>query len=152
LGRAVRRLDDIDPVQHPGEPSSVATTFDGYPMAKAGQASRALTLAFVSAGFGALAGVVMITLLSGWVANFALRFSSPEYFAVYFLAFASFISMGAQSPFKTLVSMMLGFALASVGMDTVSGNLRLTFDIPELIKGVLPDRGHGPVRHRRAAC
>jgi putative tricarboxylic transport membrane protein len=120
----------------PGEPSSVATTFDGYPMAKAGQASRALTLAFVSAGLGALAGVVMITLLSSWVAQFALRFSSPEYFAVYFLAFASFISMGAQAPFKTLVSMMIGFALASVGMDTVSGNLRLTFDIPELIKGV----------------
>jgi putative tricarboxylic transport membrane protein len=120
----------------PGEPSSVATTFDGYPMAKKGEASRALTLAFVSAGLGALAGVVMITLLSGWVANFALRFSSPEYFAVYFLAFASFISMGAQSPFKTLVSMMIGFALASVGMDTISGNLRLTFDIPELIKGV----------------
>jgi TctA family transporter len=120
----------------PGEPSSVATTFDGYPMAKRGEASRALTLAFVSAGIGALAGVVMITLLSGWVANFALRFSSPEYFAVYVLAFASFISMGAQSPFKTLVSMMIGFAFASVGMDTISGNLRLTFDIPELIKGV----------------
>ncbi|RJT28290.1 tripartite tricarboxylate transporter permease [Mesorhizobium waimense] len=120
----------------PGEPSSVATTFDGYPMAKAGQASRALTLAFVSAGIGALAGVVMITLLSGWVANFALRFSSPEYFAVYFLAFASFISMGSSAPSKTLVSMMLGFALASVGMDTISGNLRLTFDIPELIKGI----------------
>lgn len=62
----------------PGEPSSVATTFDGYPMAKAGQASRALTLAFVSAGIGALAGVVMITLLSGWVANFALRFPRPN--------------------------------------------------------------------------
>ena len=120
----------------PGEPSSVATTFDGYPMAKKGEASRALTLAFVSAGLGALAGVVMITLLSGWVANFALRFSSPEYFAVYFLAFASFISMGSQSPFKTLVSMMIGFALASVGMDTISGSLRLTFNIPELIKGV----------------
>lgn len=120
----------------PGEPSSVATTFDGYPMARQGQASRALTLAFVSAGIGALAGVVMITLISGWVANFALRFSSPEYFAVYFLAFASFISMGAQAPFKTLVSMMIGFALASVGMDTISGNLRLTFDIAALIKGV----------------
>src|SRR6187402_3338410 len=120
----------------PGEPSSVATTFDGHPMARQGRATEALSFAFLSAGFGALAGVILITLLSGWVAKFALRFSSPEYFAVYFLAFASFISMGAQSPFKTLVSMMLGFALASVGMDTISGNLRLTFDIPELIKGV----------------
>jgi TctA family transporter len=120
----------------PGEPSSVATTFDGYPMAKNGQASRALTLAFVSAGLGALAGVVMITLLSGWVASFAMRFSPPEYFAVYFVAFSSFISMGAQSPFKTMVSMMLGFALATVGMDTISGNLRLTFDFPVLMKGI----------------
>ncbi|HEY9346393.1 MAG TPA: tripartite tricarboxylate transporter permease [Inquilinus sp.] len=120
----------------PGEPSSVATTFDGYPMARAGQAARALTLAFLSAGFGALAGVVVITLLSGWVAQFALRFSSPEFFAVYFLAFASFVGMGSGSPVKTVVSMMLGFAFATVGMDTVSGNLRLTFGLADLIKGI----------------
>ncbi|WP_064708336.1 tripartite tricarboxylate transporter permease [Rhizobium bangladeshense] len=120
----------------PGEPSSVATTFDGYPMARSGQATRALTLAFVSAGIGAIAGVIMITLLSGWVARFALQFSSPEFFAVYFLAFASFIGMGANAPAKTLVSMMLGFALATVGMDTISGGLRLTFSVPDLIKGV----------------
>ncbi|MGL4967487.1 MAG: tripartite tricarboxylate transporter permease [Inquilinus sp.] len=120
----------------PGEPSSVATTFDGYPMARAGQAARALTLAFLSAGFGALAGVVVITLLSGWVAQFALRFSSPEFFAVYFLAFASFVGMGSGSPVKTVVSMMLGFAFATVGMDTVSGNLRLTFGLSDLIKGI----------------
>ncbi|WEX08730.1 tripartite tricarboxylate transporter permease [Chelativorans sp. AA-79] len=120
----------------PGEPSSVATTFDGYPMARDGHATRALTLAFVSAGIGAISGVVMITLLSGWVARFALQFSSPEFFAVYFLAFASFIGMGASAPAKTLVSMMMGFAFASVGMDTISGGLRLTFDIPDLIKGV----------------
>src|SRR6476659_2229607 len=56
----------------PGEPSSVATTFDGYPMAQRGSAGRALTLAFSSAGFGALAGVVVITLLSGWMARFAI--------------------------------------------------------------------------------
>jgi len=120
----------------PGEPSSVATTFDGYPMARKGQATRALTLAFVSAGIGALAGVVMITLLSTWVARFALQFSSPEFFGVYFLAFASFIGMGTNPPAKTLVMMMLGFALATIGMDTISGGLRLTFGIPELIKGV----------------
>jgi putative tricarboxylic transport membrane protein len=120
----------------PGEPSSVATTFDGYPMARNGQATRALTLAFMSAGIGALAGVVMITLLSSWVARFALQFSSPEFFAVYFLAFASFIGMSSNAPAKTLVMMMLGFAFATVGMDTISGGLRLTFGIPDLIKGV----------------
>src|SRR6188472_3907617 len=65
----------------PGEPSSVATTFDGYPMAQRGAAGRALTLAFASAGFGALAGVVVITLLSGWMARFAIQFGPAEFFA-----------------------------------------------------------------------
>jgi putative tricarboxylic transport membrane protein len=120
----------------PGEPSSVATTFDGYPMARQGKAAEALTLAFLSAGFGALVGVILITILSSWVASFALRFGAPEYFAVYFLAFASFVGLGGASPFKTLVSMGLGFAFASVGMDTISGSLRLTFGFNELLGGV----------------
>jgi putative tricarboxylic transport membrane protein len=120
----------------PGEPSSVATTFDGYPMAKQGRATQALTLAFLSAGFGALVGVILITILSSWVANFALRFSSPEYFAVYFLAFASFVGLGGNSPFKTIASMGLGFAFATVGMDTISGSLRLTFGFTELLAGI----------------
>ena len=120
----------------PGEPSSVATTFDGYPMAQQGHATHAQTLAFTSAGTGALFGVVVITLLSGWVTQFALKFSSPEYFAVYLLTFCSFIGMGNASPFKTIVSMMLGFAFASVGMDTISGSMRLTFGFSELVKGI----------------
>ncbi|MFG1423249.1 tripartite tricarboxylate transporter permease [Roseixanthobacter liquoris] len=120
----------------PGEPSSVATTFDGYPMARNGQAARALTLAFSSAGIGALTGVIVITLLSGWVANFALRFGAAEYFAVYFMAFASFIGMSGGSPFRSLVSMMMGFACATIGMDTISGASRLTFEMDELIGGI----------------
>src|SRR5436190_4065339 len=120
----------------PGEPSSVATTFDGYPLAKSGHATQALTLAFLSAGLGALIGVILITFLSTWVANFALRFSSPEYFAVYFLAFASFVGLGGAPPLKTIVSMMLGFGFAAVRMDTISGSLRLTFGINELLGGI----------------
>ncbi len=120
----------------PGEPSSVATTFDGHPMAKQGRAAEALAYAFLSAAFGALFGVILITLLSGVAAKFAHQFSSPEYFAVYLLAFASFVGLGGASPFKTVVSAGIGFALAAIGMDTISGSLRLTWDIPELIKGV----------------
>ena len=120
----------------PGEPSSVATTFDGYPMARNGQATEALTFAFMSAGIGALVGVILITVLSTWVAKFAMRFSPAEYFAVYLLAFASFVGFGTASPFKTLVSMMVGFAFAAIGMDTVSGSMRLTYGIDELARGV----------------
>src|SRR5579871_4593861 len=86
----------------PGEPSSVATTFDGYPMAQQGRAAEALTTAFLSAGFGALCGVLLITFLSVWVAQFALRFGPPEYFAVYLLTFCSFIGMGHGAPLKTV--------------------------------------------------
>jgi TctA family transporter len=120
----------------PGEPSSVATTFDGHPMAKQGKAVEALAFAFLSAGFGALVGVIVITILSGWVTRFALNFSSPEYFAVYLLAFASFVGLSGAQPFKTVVSILLGFAFATVGMDTISGSLRLTFGFDELLRGI----------------
>ncbi len=119
----------------PGEPWSVATTFDGYPMAQQGRAGAALTTAFTSSFVGAFFAVVMITFLAPLVARFALKFGSPEFFAVYLLTFCSFVGMGKGSPFKILASMALGFALASVGMDTVTGQLRLTFGQPELMRG-----------------
>ena len=119
----------------PGEPWSVATTFDGYPMAQNGRAGQALTAAFTSSFFGALVAVVMITFLAPLVAKFALKFGPPEYFAVYLLTFCSFVGMGKGSPFKILASMAIGFALAAVGMDTVTGQLRLTFGIPDLMRG-----------------
>lgn len=120
----------------PGEPSSIATTFDGHPLAKQGKAGEALIAAFSSALLGALAGVVLITFLSSYIARFALSFSSPEFFAVFVLAFGSFIGLTKTAPLKTVCSMMLGFAIAAIGMDTVSGNIRLTFDIPDLLRGI----------------
>ncbi len=120
----------------PGEPSSVATTFDGYPMARSGRATQALATAFGSAAFGALVGVVLITCLASWIAGVALQFGPAEYFAVYFLAFSSFIGVGGSPPIKTLVSLTMGFAIAAIGMDTVSGQVRLTMGVDELVKGV----------------
>ena len=119
----------------PGEPWSVATTFDGYPMAQQGRAGEALTGAFTSSFIGAFVAVVMITFLAPLVAKFALKFGPPEFFAVYLLTFCSFVGMGKGSPFKILASMCIGFALASVGMDTVTGQLRLTFGWSELMRG-----------------
>jgi putative tricarboxylic transport membrane protein len=119
----------------PGEPWSVATTFDGYPMAQQGRAGEALTAAFTSSFIGAFVAVVMITFLAPLVAKFALKFGPPEFFSVYFLTFCSFIGMGKGSPWKTLAAMMLGFALAAVGMDTMTGQLRLNFGFYELMRG-----------------
>ncbi len=119
----------------PGEPWSVATTFDGYPMARNGKAGEALTAAFTSLFVGAFVAIVMITFLAPLVAKFALQFGPPEFFSAYLLTFCSFVGMNKGSPFKTISAMMLGFALATVGMDTVTGQLRLTFGNPELMRG-----------------
>ncbi|MGZ5835578.1 MAG: tripartite tricarboxylate transporter permease [Xanthobacteraceae bacterium] len=119
----------------PGEPWSVATTFDGHPMAQQGKAGEALTASFTSSFVGALFAVIVITLVAPLVARFALQFGPAEKFSVFFLAFCSFIGMGKEPPFKTIASMMIGFALAAVGLDSVTGQLRLTFGFPELLNG-----------------
>jgi putative tricarboxylic transport membrane protein len=119
----------------PGEPWSVATTFDGHPMAQQGRAGEALATAFTSSFVGALFAVIVITLVAPLVADFALRFGPAEKFGVYFLAFASFVGMSKEPAFKTIASMMIGFALAAVGLDEVTGQLRLTFGTEVLLIG-----------------
>jgi putative tricarboxylic transport membrane protein len=119
----------------PGEPWSVATTFDGYPLAQKGRAGHALTAAFTSSFVGALVAVIVITFLAPLVASFALEFGPPEFFAVYLLTFCAFVGMSKEPPFKTLASMMTGFALAAVGTDPVTGTLRLTFGSTTLLTG-----------------
>jgi putative tricarboxylic transport membrane protein len=119
----------------PGEPWSVATTFDGYPLAQKGEAGRALTAAFTSSFIGAFVAVVLITFLSPLIAKFALKFGPPEYFSVYLLTFCAFVGMAKGQAMKTIAAMMIGFALAAVGMDTVTGQLRLTYGFVELLQG-----------------
>jgi putative tricarboxylic transport membrane protein len=120
----------------PGEAWSVATTFDGYPMAQKGQAAEALTAAFTSSFIGSLVAVLLITFLAPRIADFALKFGPPEFFAVYLLTFCSFVGLGREAKHKTIISMALGLLLAGIGMDTVSGQLRMTFGSSELMRGV----------------
>ena len=119
----------------PGEPWSVATTFDGYPMAQRGEAAQALTAAFTSSFVGALFATLLISFLAPLLARFALRFGPAELFAVQLLTFCSFVGMSREAPVKTLISMLLGFALATIGMDDMTGQLRMTFGFTELLKG-----------------
>jgi putative tricarboxylic transport membrane protein len=119
----------------PGEPWSVATTFDGYPMARDGQAGQALTAAFSSSFVGALFSTVLITLFAPLLAEIALKFGPPEFFAIQLLTFSSFVGLGGGNPLKSLVAILIGFILATVGLDIVTGQLRLTFDYAPLMKG-----------------
>src|SRR6266704_2043729 len=120
----------------PGEAWSVATTFDGYPMAQQGRAAEALTAAFTSSFIGSLVAVLLITFLAPMISSFALKFGPPEFFAVYLLTFCSFVGLGREAKHKTVISMALGLLLAGVGMDTVSGQLRMTFGSGELLRGI----------------
>src|SRR6201982_2847982 len=127
----------------PGEAWSVATTFDGYPMAQQGRAAEALTAAFTSSFIGSPVVVLLFTLLATLltflaplISSFALKFGPPEFFAVYLLTFCSFVGLGREARHKTVISMSLCLLLAGVGMDTVSGQLRMTFGSSELLRGV----------------
>jgi putative tricarboxylic transport membrane protein len=119
----------------PGCSYSVATTFDGYPLAKKGMAGEALTTSFTASFIGAFFAILLITFVAPLIAEYALRFGPAEFFAIMVLTFASFMTMGKEAPMKVLSSMMLGFALASVGIDVVTGSLRLTFGTTELLRG-----------------
>ena len=119
----------------PGEPWSVATTFDGYPMARLGRSGQALTASFTSSFVGALFSTVLITLFAPILADVALRFGPPEFFAIQLLTFSAFVGLGGGDPAKSLVSVVLGLLLAAVGLDTVTGHIRLTFGLTPLISG-----------------
>src|SRR5919198_3532423 len=119
----------------PGEPWSVATTFDGHPLARRGRGGHALTAAFSSSFIGALFATVLITLFAPILAEIALRFGPPEFFAIQLLTFSSFVGLGGGSPVKSLVSIVLGLILAAVGLDIVTGQLRMTFGLTPLMTG-----------------
>ncbi len=84
---------------------------------------------------GALFSVVLITLFAPILAEIALKFGPPEFFAIQLLTFSSFIGLGGGNPLKSLVAILIGFILATVGLDIVTGALRLTFGVTELMKG-----------------
>jgi len=119
----------------PGEPWSVATTFDGHPMAKQGRGGEALTAAFTSSFFGAAFAIVLVTFFAPLIAEFSLKFGPPEFLGIQMLTFSAFVGLGGGSVPKTLVSIFIGFLMATVGMDIISGQLRLNFGTIELMRG-----------------
>jgi len=119
----------------PGEPWSVATCFDGYPMAKKGKAGEALASAFIPGFFASLVAILLFTFFAPALALIALKFGPPEYLAVLVLAFSTFVGLGGGSLPKTMASMFIGFLLGSVGLDIVTGQPRLTFGSIELLAG-----------------
>ena len=134
----------------PGEAWSVATTFDGYPMAQQGRAAEALTAAFTSSFIGSLVAVLLITFLAPMISSFALKFGPPEFFAVYLLTFCSFVGLGREAKHKTVISMSLGLLARrhrhGHRVRPVAHDLRF---VGTAARRQLPGRRHRPVRHQR---
>lgn len=119
----------------PGTPSSIATTFDGYPMAKNGEAGRAFGFAIVASFLGGLLSIIVLMSISPPLAQFALKFGPYEYFAVAIFALTLISSLSEGSLVKGLLSGMLGLSLAMVGSAPIDAFPRFTFGIASLDGG-----------------
>jgi putative tricarboxylic transport membrane protein len=123
-------------VNVPGESASVVTCFDGYQMAKRGRAGAALTIAAVGSFVAGSTGLIGLMLFAPTIANFALSFGSPEYTGICLLGLIALTRISSQSFWKGLIVLGIGLALATVGMEPVSGRSRFTFGIIPLMQGI----------------
>jgi putative tricarboxylic transport membrane protein len=123
-------------VHAPGTPAAAATTFDGYPMAQKGQAGRALGMACISSAIGGLFSVVVLILLAPLLAEVAIKFGPPEYFALSIFGLSMISSLGSKSVAKNLLGGTIGVFIACVGMDEISGFSRYDFGLTHLMDGI----------------
>ncbi len=119
----------------PGTPASIATTFDGHPMAMRGDAGRALGLGIVCSFLGGMFSVIVLMLVSPLLARIALEFGPYEYFSIAVFSLTMISSLSGGSLIKGTIGAVFGIVLSFVGMAPISSYPRFTFDIPELITG-----------------
>ncbi|MGB9867763.1 MAG: tripartite tricarboxylate transporter permease [Bacillota bacterium] len=119
----------------PGTNASIATTFDGYPLAKKGYARKALDMSLYASVTGELISSSILLLIMGPLSAIALKFGPPELFALIVFAIA-LIGISGDDPLKALVSALIGLVLATIGIDPLGGALRYTLGIVELRSGI----------------
>jgi putative tricarboxylic transport membrane protein len=120
----------------PGESSSVMTSVDGYAMAQKGRAGAALSIAAIGSFIAGTVAILLLMSFAPALARFALRFGPAEYFGLAVMAFGLLTVFGSGSPFKIVISTVLGILISTVGMDGVSGMPRFNFGIPQLLSGI----------------
>ena len=120
----------------PGEASSAATAYDGYPMAQQGRAKVAMGLSAGASMAAAVVGVLILMLASGPVAKAALAFSPAEYFALAVLGLTVVSVAALGSTVKGLAMGALGIAISLIGVDSILGSERYTFGILYLLDGI----------------
>jgi len=120
----------------PGDPDGVPSLWDGHPMARAGQAGKAIGIAAFSAVIGGLGGTLILTFLTEPFARVALEFSSTEFFSVVVFGVTSVTVLGTGSMHVALISLIIGLLIGTVGLDDTYGQERFTFGSPILRDGI----------------
>ncbi len=120
----------------PGESASIVTALEGNKMARAGRGGQALATAAIGSFVAGLIATLALAFLAPYVVKLALIFGPREYFALMVLAFITVSAAFGDSTRKGLVSLFLGLALATVGIDQLTGQARLTFGVPQLMDGI----------------
>ena len=120
----------------PGESATVASTFDGYPLAKNGRAGPALVMQAVASFVGGTVGVILITILAPMFSQVSRRFGPSEYFLLAMMGMLTLIVMIGSNWKLGIISALIGFALGTVGVDLETGQSRYTFGSAELIGGI----------------
>lgn len=123
-------------VNTPGTPAAVATTLDGYPMARKGQAGLALSISAIATTVGILMSMLVLIFLAQPIANFALRFGPFEMFALVVFGLTVIISIASDSLAKGIFAGLLGIGLGIVGLDPITGDARFAFGVNELTGGL----------------
>ena len=119
----------------PGTPSSVATTFDGFPMTRKGQPGLALGIGVLSSFGGGMISAVILVTLAPQLARLGLEFGPWDYFALIMFALTITASLAGQDLVKGLIAGGLGLLVATVGEDNINGVARFNFGIDEVRQG-----------------
>jgi putative tricarboxylic transport membrane protein len=123
-------------INTPGTPASIATTFDGYPLAQQGKAGIALTSSALVSAFGSLAGLLILVFAAQPIAGIALEFGPAEMFALVVFGMTMMIGVSGGRVAKGLFAGVLGLMLGCIGRDPITGDGRFTFGLNELSSGI----------------
>jgi putative tricarboxylic transport membrane protein len=120
----------------PGETGTMVTALEGFKMAKNGRAGAALATAAIGSFVAGTLATVLVTLFAPVVAEFAVRLGPPEYFMLMLLAFVTVSAVLGKSTLRGLTALFVGLAIGCIGLDQISGQVRYTMGVPELLDGV----------------
>ena len=120
----------------PGTAAAAATMLEGPKFTARGESLKALEMTTIASFIGGIFSCIVLATVAPQLAHFALDFSAPEYFSlgIFGLTIVATLSEGAL--LKGCIAALLGMLISMIGMDPLSGNLRMTFDSPDLINGV----------------